>query len=155
MSPEEECSAPAAGGTDLPLWLQELHVSPGPPKRTRQHSAQEGSGAATCPITASAGAGASLSPEDSPTHHIYCGRLRRALSPQSTGQPLPDSTIGRILPRCTVQLQAPRTRCTLVCRIKRIRRHDPFHHAAYAASYAACTACVAQPTRLAASAAPT
>ena len=70
VSPEEGCSAPAAGGTDLPWWLRDLHVSPGPPKRTRQHSAQEGSGAATCPTTASAGAGASLPPEDSPTHRI-------------------------------------------------------------------------------------
>ena len=32
---------------------------------------------------------------------------------------------------------ATRARCTLVCRIKWMRQHGPFHHAAYAASYAA------------------
>ena len=42
---------------------------------------------------------------------------------QSTGQLLPDSTIGRILPRCTVRPHAPHARCTPVCRIKWIRRH--------------------------------
>ena len=88
----------------------------GPRELSAPLATREGSGAVTC--HADAGAGASLPLEAPSPTRIKCEWLRRALLPQSMGQLLPDSTIGRILPRCAVQPQAPRTRCTLVCRIK-------------------------------------
>ena len=54
-----------------------------------------------------AGAGAGLPLEDSPTHHIQCGWLRRALPPRHAGQPLLGLTVDRVLPRYTVQPPAP------------------------------------------------
>jgi len=80
-----------------------------------------GSGATTC----SAGAGASLPLEDSPTHRFQCGWLRRALPPRHAGQPLSGLTVDRILPRYTVQPPAQHPH-RAVCRINWIRRHGTF-----------------------------
>jgi len=80
-----------------------------------------GSGAATCP----ADAGAGLPLEDSPTHRIQCGWLRRALPSRLAGQSLSVLTVDRVLPRYTVQSPAPHPR-RAVCRINWIRRHDTF-----------------------------
>ena len=59
-------------------------------------------------MSAGAGTRASLPLKDSPTHRIQCGWLRRALTPQNAGQLLSGLTVHRILPRHTVQPQAPR-----------------------------------------------
>ena len=90
-------------------------VGPGPPRAypdPRELSAllaaREGSGSATC--HADAGAGASLSLEDPSPTRIKCERLRRALLPLGTGQPLSGLTVDRILPRYIVQPHAPHPR---------------------------------------------
>src|SRR6185437_8097507 len=82
------------------------HVRPDLP-RGRTNIPPGGSGAATCPAGAGAGSSASLPLEDSPTHLIQCGWLRRALPPRHAGQPLSGFTVDRVLPRYTVQPPAP------------------------------------------------
>ena len=64
---------PPIGVLDLlaPVWTSHARRTNIPPG---------GSGAATCP--AGTGAGAGLPLEDSPTHRIQCGWLRRALPPR-------------------------------------------------------------------------
>ena len=79
-------------------------VGLGPPRAypdarelSAQLAAREGSGAATCPTDA--GAGASLPLEASSPTRIKCERLRRALLPLGTGQFLSVHTVDRQLPR--------------------------------------------------------
>ena len=69
--------------------------------------------------------GASLPLEDSPTHCIQCGWLRRALPPRHAGQLLSGLTVDRILPRYTVKPHAPHPRRAHL-RIKWIRWHGTF-----------------------------
>src|SRR6185436_1952241 len=63
--------------------------------------------------------------EDSPTHRIQCGWLRRALPPRHAGQTLSGLTVDRVLPRYTVS-RLRRTRAEPVCRINWIRRPGTF-----------------------------
>ena len=97
----------------------------GPPTSIRTSHARRtnippgGSEAAACP------AGAGLPLEDSPTHRIQCGWLRRALPAWHTGQPLSGLTVDRVLPR-TQCSRLRRAHVEPVCRINWIRRHGTF-----------------------------
>ena len=72
---------------------------PDPPEPSAQHSAQGGSGPATCHADAGAGAGASLPLEAPSPTRIKCEWLKRALLPLGTGQHLSVHTVDRQLPR--------------------------------------------------------
>ena len=116
MSLRRGSSVPTAEGSDPPY-------GSGPPTRVEPIYRRGGVRGATCP--AGVGAGASLPLEDSPTHHIQCGWLRRALLPRLAGQPLSDLTVDRVLPRYTVS-RLRHIRAEPVCCINWIRWHSTF-----------------------------
>ena len=71
---------------------------------------------------------------------IQCGWLRRALPPRHVGQPLLGLTVHRVLPRYTVQPPALHPTKSPSAALIGYDGTALFHHAAYAASYAARTA---------------
>ena len=115
-------SEPTAEGSDPPR-------GPGPPVSFRtSHAGRTNippgwSGAATCP--AGVGAGASPPLEDSPTHRIQCGWMRRALPPRHAGS-LCQASLWTAYYEGTQCSRLRRTRAEPVCRINWIRRHDTF-----------------------------
>ena len=86
------------------------HRGPGPPTSIRTSHARR----TNIPL------------EDSTTHRIQCGWLRRALPPRLAGQPLSVLTVDRVLPTYTVQPPAPHPRRARLRRINWIRRHGTF-----------------------------
>ena len=105
--PEEGKLRANSRGLGPPKGVRDLPRPSGPPTRVEPtYRRLGGSGSATC----SAGAGAGLPVEDSPTHRIQCGWLRRALPPRHAGQPLSGLTVDRVLPRYTVQPHPRRAR---------------------------------------------
>ena len=123
--PEEGKIRTNSRGRGPPLGVRDLPRPSGPPTREEPTYRQGGSRATACSTGTGAGTGAGLPLEDSPTHRIQCGWLRRALQPRLAGQPLSVLTVDRELPRYTVS-HLRRTRAEPACRINWIRRHDTF-----------------------------
>ena len=113
-------SEPTAEGPDPPIGVRDLPAFVRTSHARRASISTGGSGGSTCP--AGAGTGVGLPLEDSPTHRIQCGWLRRALPPRLAGQTLSDLTVDCVLPRYTVQPPTPHLR-RAVCRINWIRQH--------------------------------
>ena len=99
------------GGTDTPPG-----AGPEPP---RVHRCGHARGAAWLPL------------EDSPTYRIQCGRPKGALPRQSPRRLLPGCTVGRMLPRRTVQSPAPPTPRMSVYYASWSRRLGIAHYDAY------------------------
>ena len=137
--PEEGKLRANSRGLGPPIWVRDLPASVRT-SHARRTNIPPGWGPGAPRVPQRAGAGASLPLEDSPTHRIQCGWLRRALPRRHAGQLLSGLTVDRILPRysaaaCAASAQSPSAA---------LNGYDgtaPFHHTAYAASYTAVQLC--------------
>src|SRR6185312_15688256 len=84
--------------------------------------------------------------EDSPTYRIQCGRRKCALPQQSPRRFLPGCTVGRVLPRRTVQSLAPPTPRMLVYYASWARRLGFAHYDAYMVASTDYAVCYIAPT---------
>jgi len=84
--------------------------------------------------------------EDSPTYRIQCGRRKCALPQQSPRRLLPGCTVGRVLPRRTVQSLAPPTPRMSVYYASWARRLGFAHYDAYMVALTDYAACYIAPT---------